>query len=125
YHLVEQAVGEMVRNFTRLELWNILSARGLSSAPVMSVAECLKDPHLKERKALVELEHPEAGRVTVPAPWIRFSETPGAITSPAPLRGQHNHEVFHGILGLSDYEIQALQQEGVIGRPYSATPGSE
>jgi len=115
YHLVEDAVAEMVKDKTRAELWDVLSTRGLSSAPVLSVAECLEDRHLKERNAFVELDHPEAGRVKVPAPWIRLSETPAAITSPAPLKGQHTQEVFGGILGLDDDEIRALQQERVIG----------
>jgi CoA:oxalate CoA-transferase len=118
YKLVEDAVADMVRDKTRAELWDILSSRGLSSAPVLSIAECLDDPHLKERNAFVKLEHPKAGPVKVLAPWIRFSETPGAVTHPAPLRGQHNNEIFQEFLGLDDNEIRTLQHEGVIGRPH-------
>jgi crotonobetainyl-CoA:carnitine CoA-transferase CaiB-like acyl-CoA transferase len=118
YKLVEDAVADMVRDKTRSELWDILSSRGLSSAPVLSIAECLDDPHLKERNAFVKLEHPKAGPVKVLAPWIRFSETPGAVTHPAPLRGQHNNEIFQEFLGLDDNEIRTLQHEGVIGRPH-------
>ena len=112
YELVEDAVAMMVRNRTRSELWDILSSFGLSSAPVLSVAESLADPHLKERNAFVEIDHPTAGKVKVSAPWIRFSKTPSSIEAPAPLRGQHNHQVLGGVLGLSASEIEALEHKG-------------
>ena len=74
YELVEETVAMMARNRTRSELWDILSSLGLSSAPVLSVGESLADPHLKERNAFVEINHPTAGKVKVSAPWIRFSK---------------------------------------------------
>jgi crotonobetainyl-CoA:carnitine CoA-transferase CaiB-like acyl-CoA transferase len=114
YELVEEAVGKMAKNRTRAELWTILSSLGLSSAPVLSVAESLADPHLEERKAFVEINHPMAGKMKVSAPWIRFSRTPSSITTPAPLRGEHNRHVLADILGLSASEINALEKEGVV-----------
>jgi crotonobetainyl-CoA:carnitine CoA-transferase CaiB-like acyl-CoA transferase len=91
-----------------------MSSLGLSSAPVLSIAEVLEDEHLKARGAFVEDDHPQAGKVKLLAPWIRFSKTPSEITSPAPLMGQHNREVFGGILEMSDEEIAALERGKVI-----------
>ena len=34
--------------------------------------------------------------------------------SPAPLFGQHNHDILDGLLGLSDDEIARLEEDGVI-----------
>ncbi len=45
---------------------------------------------------------------------MRFSETPGKITSPAPLMGEHNNEVYGTLLGLSEAEINQLAEEGAI-----------
>ncbi len=114
YGALEAEVSEMIGGKTRKELWNALSPLGISAAPVLSVAEALEDPHLKERQAFVEVDHPVAGKVKLLAPWIRFSETPAAITSTAPAVGQHSREVFHEILGLGDEEIDGLEREGVI-----------
>jgi crotonobetainyl-CoA:carnitine CoA-transferase CaiB-like acyl-CoA transferase len=91
-----------------------MSSLGLASAPVLTVGESVEDMHLKARGAFVEVDHPEAGKVKILAPWVRFSDTPGAITSPAPLMGQHNREVFGQILGLSAKEIDALEEKKII-----------
>jgi crotonobetainyl-CoA:carnitine CoA-transferase CaiB-like acyl-CoA transferase len=114
YHELETIVSEWVSRKTRAELWQALSAFGLSSAPVLSLGEVLEDPHVQARGAFVEVEHPEAGRIKLLAPWVRFSETPAAITSPAPLVGQDNREVYGRLLGLSDAELDQLEAEGVI-----------
>src|SRR5262245_23219333 len=117
FALVDAAAAEMFKTRTRKELWEILGRFGLSSAPVLSVKESLEDEHLKEREAFVEIDHPMAGKVKLVAPWIRFSETPSSIVSPAPLRGQHNKDIFGRILNLDESQIANLEQKGVIGRP--------
>ncbi len=111
---VEAIVSGWVRTKSRNELWDTLSAFGLSSGMVLSLKEAVDDPHIKERQAFVEVEHPQAGTVKLLAPWMRFSDTPAKITSPAPLMGEHNDEVYGRLLGLSTTEIQELAREGAI-----------
>jgi crotonobetainyl-CoA:carnitine CoA-transferase CaiB-like acyl-CoA transferase len=115
YAAVEQAIADLVSRKSRQEVWEVMSALGLASAPVLTVGESVEDKHLKARGAFVEIDHPEAGKVKVLAPWVRFSETPAAIRSPAPLMGQHTREVFGQVLGLSAEEIDALEAKEVIG----------
>jgi crotonobetainyl-CoA:carnitine CoA-transferase CaiB-like acyl-CoA transferase len=115
YTEFEAAVSEIVRGKTRKELWKVLREIGISCAPVITVEEAVHDEHLKERGAFVEVNHPRAGKVKVLAPWVRFSETPSAITSPSPMLGQHNREVYGTILGLTNEEIDSLESAGVIG----------
>jgi crotonobetainyl-CoA:carnitine CoA-transferase CaiB-like acyl-CoA transferase len=114
YPAVEEAISNLVRRKSRREVWEAMSSLGLASGPVLTVGESIEDQHLKARNAFVEVEHPEAGKVKVLAPWVRFSDTPGAITSPAPLMGQHSREVFGALLGLSAKEIDALEQKKII-----------
>jgi crotonobetainyl-CoA:carnitine CoA-transferase CaiB-like acyl-CoA transferase len=114
YQEFEAVVSEWVRGKTRQELWETFSAFGLSSAPVLSIGEAIEDPHIKERRAFVQVEHPRAGTVTLLAPWIRFSETPSAITRAAPLIGADNHAVYGELLGLSEAEVDQLAAEGAI-----------
>jgi crotonobetainyl-CoA:carnitine CoA-transferase CaiB-like acyl-CoA transferase len=40
--------------------------------------------------------------------------TPGAITFPAPSLGEHTEQLLEELLGLSDTEIRALHDEGVL-----------
>ena len=60
------------------------------------------------------VEHPLSGRRLLAGPPWRFSKTPASIRQPAPLLGQHNHYVLNELLGMSEEEIQRLEQEGVI-----------
>src|SRR5262245_25352570 len=115
YAAVESAISDLVSHKSRQEVWDVMSSLGLASGPVLTVGESVDDKHLKARDAFVEIEHPEAGKVKVLAPWVRFSDTPGAITSPAPLMGQHSREVLGRILGLRAEEMDALEKKEVIG----------
>ncbi|MBA7714243.1 hypothetical protein ES703_123260 [subsurface metagenome] len=50
----------------------------------------------------------------VPGFPIKFSETKGDMTMPAPLLGQHNEEVYSGLLGISKERLEELRKEGVV-----------
>lgn len=125
YPLVEATLTELVADRTRAELWDIMCALGMSSAPVLSVEESVGDPHLNERDAFVEVEHPAAGKVRLLAPWVRFSETPSAITAPSPLMGQHTREILADVLGLSDLEINALERSEVVTSVHEPTTSDD
>jgi len=60
------------------------------------------------------VEHREMGRVRVDGIPIRLGETDWVLERGAPCLGEHNEEVFGGILGLSTGEIAALREAGAI-----------
>ena len=44
-----------------------------------------------------------------------LSDTPGTVRSAGPATpGQHNDEVYRGLLGKTDSELETLRSEGVI-----------
>jgi len=93
-----------------------LSAAGVISGPINTVAEVVEDPQLKARGMLVEhfderINRPVLGPGVVPV----LSETPGSVRTAGPARpGQHNDEIYRGLLGRSDAELEALRAEGVL-----------
>ncbi|WP_028935279.1 CaiB/BaiF CoA transferase family protein [Pseudonocardia spinosispora] len=111
---LEAVVSTWVRESTRDELWKVFLSIGISAAPVYSTSEVLTDEHLVERGAFVEVDDPRGGPSTFLRPWLRFSETPAAITAPAPARGQHNREIYTGLLGLDAAELDRLAEERVL-----------
>jgi CoA:oxalate CoA-transferase len=45
---------------------------------------------------------------------FKFSKTPGNINFPAPFHGEHNLEVYSGMLGYTEEEITKLANDGII-----------
>ena len=52
-------------------------------------ADTARDRHLAARDYFVEIDHPEAGRLRLPGPPYRLSETPWRLSRPAPRVGEH------------------------------------
>src|SRR5262245_4382532 len=107
-------VRSWMRGKTRHELWEGLRHIDYFGAPVLSMGEVIDDPHIKERKAFVQRNHPTAGPVTLLAPWIHLSKTPPSIRTDSPGLGQHTDEALGGILGLGAAELSVLRSEAVI-----------
>lgn len=114
YALVEETVREWVRAKTRAELWQVFMECEISGGPIRPLDEVLADEHFRERETFVNVDHPEAGELTMLAPWIRFSETPARLEHAGPRIGEHNGEVYGGLLGLDSAELAELEQSGVI-----------
>lgn len=97
------------------EIVEKLIAKGIPSCPINSIDRLVKDPHIaKAREMFVEVEHPVAGKTTITGNHIKFSEKKAEIRTPAPTLGQHNFEVYEKFLGLSEEEIKAYMEKGVI-----------
>jgi crotonobetainyl-CoA:carnitine CoA-transferase CaiB-like acyl-CoA transferase len=62
----------------------------------------------------VELEHPVYGAVKITGTPLKLSETPGRVERLAPLPGEHNEEVFGGLLGYTTDDLTQWEAEGVI-----------
>jgi formyl-CoA transferase len=98
------------------EIIEELTAAGVVAGPINTVAEVVTDPQLQARGMLAEHFDERIGR-TVLGPGIvpQLSATPGRVRNAGPARpGQHNHEVFAGLLGKTDSELDALSEEGVL-----------
>jgi crotonobetainyl-CoA:carnitine CoA-transferase CaiB-like acyl-CoA transferase len=92
-----------------------LAEVGALAATVNSAPAVLGDSHLSERGYFVAIERAVVGTHLYPGAVARLPETPLAADRPAPLLGEHNVDVFRRLLGLTDAEIAALEQDGVIG----------
>ena len=81
--------------------------------PVLALDEVHKDPQVVHNGALVEVDHPEAGRMRVCKPAARFSKTNVQLGTPSPSLGQHTEEVL-GELGLDPDEIARLRDDAIV-----------
>ena len=98
----------------KTEVVRTLASAGVPAAPVNNVAEMVADPQVRARQMFVELDHPTYGPVKTTGTPLKLSETPGRVRWLAPLPGEHNEEVFVGLLGHSRDDLARWRAEGVI-----------
>lgn len=98
---------------TRDEWFGILKQTDICVAPVLTLDEALRDPHNLSRGMVVEVEHPQVGRVKQVGIGTKLSETPGAVRTPPPAVGQHTDEVLAS-LGYDAERIRVLREGGAV-----------
>ena len=108
-NLINEALG--VR--TRAEWIEAFDRGGVPVGPVHTVGEALTHPQTLARNMVVELEHPQAGSTRALGSPLHFSQTPTAVTRPAPMLGQHTRELLRGY-GYSDADIDRFVADGVV-----------
>ncbi|WP_329591050.1 CoA transferase [Streptomyces sp. NBC_01005] len=108
------AIADWVAAYTAVDLAKRLNEAGIPASPLMTIADIAADPHYRERGTLVTVQDPEFGELPMPAPVPRMSETPGSIRTTGPALGEHNAEVYQGLLGIDAEQLAALRGDGVI-----------
>ena len=96
------------------EILTALQAQRVPCAPVLSIAETVKEPHLRERGTVRTVTDPKFGEVDLPGMPLRFSDYPHNIPLETAHLGEHNSDVLNGMLGYSDEKIQNLYDTGVL-----------
>ncbi len=86
---------------------------GVPAGPVLDIQQMHSDPQALARAMIVETTHPTVGTVKSIGLPIKFSETPGSITRPAPQFGQDTRDVLRDA-GYSDAEIDHLAATGAV-----------
>lgn len=112
-----EMVDELVAAFTaqrgKYELLELLQANRVPTAPVRDLPEVMADPVLHERGALLDVDHPAFGRITLPRSAIRFADVAQAEYRCSPEYGADNARIY-GQLGLDEAELERLAAKGVI-----------
>lgn len=95
------------------EWLDAMERAGLPAGPVLDILEMHADPQAQARDMIVETRHPMAGPVKSLGLPVKFSQTPGAVTGPAPLLGEHSREVL-AESGYGGNEIAQLIAAGAV-----------
>jgi len=111
---LDRLLTEWTVNYTHYQVTEKLQEAGVAAMPSFSNQEIFSDPHFKERKLAVEVEHPSMGKQVVLGPPWRLSETPAKVIKASPIIGEHNEYVFGELLGMPSNEIEQLVEEQVI-----------
>lgn len=93
----------------------LMTAFSIPAGRVYRAPEMLADPHFKAREAIIEIETERFGKLKMQGAFPKLSATPSGVRSPAPsIVGQHNVEIYVGLLGLAADDLGRLQAIGAI-----------
>ena len=80
---------------------------------VNTFAEAFTDPHILQRQMMVEVNHPQLGKVKQVGIVPKLSETPGSIRTLPPQRGEHTDEILV-TLGYTSEQVKELRKAGIV-----------
>ena len=112
---IERIVEAWTRTQSPDEAMLRLQQAGVCAGVALSPGELLQDPHLKARGFWQSVERAFIGAHVQPSAPFREHGVAYAVRWATPTLGQHNAEVFKGLLGMSEAELERLAGAGVIG----------
>jgi len=111
---INAIVAEWAAARTAAEIEAACIAEDVPVGIVYDAAQILADPHFAARGDLVVVDDPVAGPIRQQAPFPRLDGQRPAAPAPAPALGQHNRDVWCGMVGLTEDELEGFMQAGVI-----------
>jgi benzylsuccinate CoA-transferase BbsF subunit len=110
---LDKFVERWTLNYSPEEVMLLLQKAGVSAGVVQNGEDLWKDPQLKHRNSICELEHPEIGsavcqRVGVSLPEVHYE------LRRAPILGEHTEDICKRVLNMTDEEFVELFNDGVF-----------
>ncbi|MBI4537159.1 MAG: CoA transferase [candidate division NC10 bacterium] len=110
---VDAVVSEWTRQHDKRTVMKLAAEAGVPAGAVFDTMELTHDPHLRRRRTMVTIHHPEYGEFTMPGNPIKMSGSEVEV-QPAPMLGVDNQRIYGEMLGLTPADLARLRQEGVI-----------
>jgi crotonobetainyl-CoA:carnitine CoA-transferase CaiB-like acyl-CoA transferase len=107
-------VTKKVKEREKMELFQSGNEWRIPVGLVPTTEEILESSQHRARGFLEEVEHPVMGRVTMPGAPFKMMETPWRSRSAAPLLGEHNEEIYCGVLNYDRKDLVVMSERGVI-----------
>jgi crotonobetainyl-CoA:carnitine CoA-transferase CaiB-like acyl-CoA transferase len=111
---INDLVAAWVKSCSFETLRETLEQHGVAFSLVYSVEDIIADPHYAARENIVTVDNPRTGPIRMQSVVPRLCGTPGPPITAAPSLGANNDEVYKGLLGLSDADVQGLKAAGAI-----------
>ena len=93
----------------------LMIKHSIPAGKVYRAPEMLADPHFQAREAIIEVETERFGKLKMQNVVPRLSATPSSVRTPAPsIVGQHNAEIYGGLLGMAEAQLSELAARGII-----------
>ncbi|NOY55409.1 MAG: CoA transferase [Actinobacteria bacterium] len=112
--LLDRYVGEWIAEHDAEEVAAVFEEAEAAVGPIYDIAQIMEDPQYRALDSITTVKDPELGDIRMQNVLFRMSETPGRIRWAGRRLGEDNEEVFRDELGLTEEDLQRLQDEGII-----------
>ncbi len=112
---IDNLINDWTKTRTIEEVDAAMIEASIPAGRVYRAPDMLADPHFEARGAIIEVETERFGALKMQGAFPKLSGTPSGVRRPAPSTvGQHNDEIYGGLLGMSEAELEQLAAGGVI-----------
>ena len=111
---IDGIIGEWTRTKACADVLALMEEFAVPAGLIYRAPEMLDDPHFRARDAIVSVPHPDFGELKMQNIAPKLSRSPGRVRSPSPSLGQHNDDVYRGLLNMTADRYAQLQAAKVI-----------
>ncbi len=111
---IDSIIADWTRTKKCVEVLELMEEFSVPAGLIYRAPEMLEDPHFRAREAIVSVPHPDFGELRMQNVAPKLSRTPGRVRSPSPRLGQHNDDVYRGLLGMNAERYAQLRTAKVI-----------
>ncbi len=112
---LNRAIAEWFSTMTLEEALAACEKREITVGLVANMRDIAEDPHVQERKTLVDLTDPSSGKtLRMPDISFRLGKSPGEVRFPGLPMGAANEAIYQDLLGYSPEAVQELKSKKVI-----------
>ena len=111
---INSVVAEWMDKRSLQEVIEETRSGGVPCAQIYSIREIFEDPQYQARENLLHVDDPRVGKLVVPAPVPRLSETPATFRHTGRALGADNEEVYSDLLGLTPEDLRAARDADII-----------
>lgn len=112
---LNKLINECTKQKSTAEMIELCNKATIAISRVNTIEEVLEDPYVKESILTARDEKTKTQIWMAPPPYITpfLAESGKEMTFP-PRFGQHNEEIYQGVLGMSKEKIGELKEKGII-----------
>jgi crotonobetainyl-CoA:carnitine CoA-transferase CaiB-like acyl-CoA transferase len=111
---LDRIISDWTARLSSASVLGLMRQFAIPAGLIYRAPEMLADPHFAERSALIDVRDALLGTIKMQGVFPRLSATPGEVRWSGPALGQHNEEIYRGLLGVSEAELEDLRQSKVI-----------
>jgi CoA:oxalate CoA-transferase len=112
--LIDSMIKDWFETRTTEEILHTLQKARVPCGVVKTVDQLIDDPQVKARDMVKFLDYSRLGKIPVPGIPVKLSLTPGEINIPSPGLGEHNQEIYSGLLGFGPEKLSELRKKEII-----------